>query len=378
MNNISRTLLLLHATYKYLIKPILFLFDAEAVHTTMVKFAEDLGQSWLIKLLISPVFVYKHNALAQTIEGLSFLSPIGLAAGFDYEARLTQVLPSIGFGFETVGTITNSSYEGNTRPMLGRLPKSHSLMVNKGFKNLGAAKTISRLKRLRFVIPIGISIGRTNTLQLKNQKQSVSDITDAFKLFEKSVVAHSYYELNISCPNLHGDITFYPSKNLEELLSAVDKLKLSRPLFVKMPIEKSDAEVSEMLRIIAQHSPTGVIFGNLQKDHNHPSLDQTEVKKFTAGHFSGKPTFVRSNQLIELAYRRYKKRFIIIGTGGVFSAEDAYTKIKLGASLVQLITGMIYEGPQLIAQINRKLVDLMEKDGYTHISQAIGAKHRKK
>lgn len=363
-----------HHVYKLLIRRFFFLIDSEIVHDNMTRSGQLLG-----KLPLKPFFNFamlKNEAsLKQTIAGIAFENPVGLAAGFDYEARLTQVTPLLGFGFQTIGTITNHPYEGNPRPQLGRLPKSKSLMVNKGFRNLGAKKTIEKLEDLQFAIPIGISIGRTNTMALKTQKQSVEDIVSAFKLFEKSRVNHAYYELNISCPNLFGDITFYPTQNLEQLLIAVDQLKLTRPLFIKMPIEKNNTEVLSMLKTICKHKVTGVIFGNLQKNRQHHLLDQNEVAKYTRGNFSGKPTFERSNELIALTYKYYKKRLIIIGCGGVFTPQDAYTKIALGASLVQLITGMIFEGPQLAAAINLELPQFLEKDGFTHISQAIGSKN---
>jgi dihydroorotate dehydrogenase len=256
--------------------------------------------------------------------------------------------------------------------MLGRLPNSKSLLVNKGFKNLGASVTANKLSGLNFPIPVGISIGRTNSAKLQTQKQSIEDIIKAFKIFEKSAVNNSYYELNISCPNLSGDISFYPRNNLEELLKEIDKLELTKPVYVKMPIGKTDTEFSSMLEVIDKHSPSGVIIGNLQTDRKHHLLDQEEVNKFTKGNFSGRPTFERSNELVRLTYKKFKDRFIIIGCGGIFSAKDAYTKIKLGASLVQLITGMIYQGPQLISQINLGLLDLLDKDGYKNIKEAIG------
>ncbi len=388
----------MHISYTNIVKRLLFLIDPEKVHVNMTSFGETLGKFKITRWLSSFALEYRNPVLRQKLAGIDFLGPIGLAAGFDYEARITQISHTVSFGFQSVGTITNSAYDGNPRPMLGRLPKSKSLMVNKGYKNMGAKATARKLESLPtlipslsfprvprhagldpvsaspspFPIPIGISIGRTNTLKLKTQKQSVEDIVKAFQVFEKSKVKHAYYELNISCPNLMGNITFYPPKNLEQLLKAVDKLHLSKPVFIKMPIEKTDKEILEMLSIIARHSPTGVIIGNLQKDRTNPVLHQDEVAKFPIGNFSGKPCFDRSNHLIALAYKKYKKRFIIIGCGGVFTPEDAYLKIKLGASLVQLITGMIFEGPQLIADINLQLPKLLEKDGYKHISEAVG------
>lgn len=362
--------------YRNLIKPILFKINPETVHDYLTLLGQLLGNSGVVKKILSNSLCYKNPVLIQEIAGMKFENPIGLAAGFDYEARLTQILASIGFGFETIGTITNQSYEGNIRPMLGRLPKSKSLMVNKGFKNLGAEKTIQKLKRYSYNFQLGVSIGRTNKKDLVTQKQSIEDIASAFLAFERSRTKHSYYELNISCPNLMGDVSFYPPKNLEDLLGRIDRLHLSRPLFIKMPIEKNDNETLQMLNVIVEHNVTGVVFGNLQKNRNNKMLDPEEVRKFPVGNFSGKPTFERSNELIKLTYKKYSKKLIIIGCGGVFSAEDAYKKIKLGASLVQLITGIIYQGPQLVSEINYKLVDLLKKDGYTNISQAVGANNK--
>lgn len=361
--------------YRHFIKHIFFLIDSEFIHEFMLTYGELLGKFLWKKKIISSLINYKNPKLHQKTYNIEFSNPIGLAAGFDYNAQLTQILPSVGFGFQTVGTVTNMPYEGNPKPMLGRLPKSQSLMVNKGFKNIGARKIIKRLNNYRFDIPVGISIGRTNSPLLINQKQSVDDIVKAFILFEKSIIKIAYYELNISRPNLiHGEnISFYPPKNLQELLDALQKLNIKKPVFVKMPIEKSDKETLVMLDVIIKFkSIKGVIFGNLQKDRKDPSLDPEEVKKFKVGNFSGKPCEKRSNELISLAYKYYGKKIIIIGCGGIFSAEDAYRKIKLGASLVQLITGMIYQGPTLISQINLELVESLKKDGFKHISEAIG------
>jgi len=361
--------------YKKLLAKIFFRIEPEAIHESMVKFGEQLGKSKNIKKFFSTRLAIEDRSLRQTIVGIKFVNPVGLAAGFDFEARLSQILPSLGFGFETVGTITNFEYEGNTRPMLARLPKSKAIMVNKGFKNLGAKKTIEKLEKLSFKIPVGISIGRSNNPKCNTQEKSVSDIVKTFKLFEQSGVKSSYYELNISCPNLHGNITFYPPNELDILLSKIDKLRLKKPVFVKMPPEKSNEKVMEMLKIIEQHSPKGVIFTNITKDRSNKLLNRKELEGLPdgIGSFSGKPTEKRANELIKLAYKNFGKSLVVIGCGGVFSARDAYEKIKLGASLIQLITGMIYEGPQLISQINSELIDLIKKDGFKNISEAIGA-----
>lgn len=366
----------MNTLYRFVVKPLLFKFDPEFVHVQMTNFGEILGNFEAGKATTKLLFGFQSPILEQNIAGIDFSNPIGLAAGFDYEAKLTQILPSLGFGFGTVGTITNLPYIGNPRPMLGRLPKSKSLMVNKGFKNNGIEWTSFKLKKLAFQIPIGISIGRTNSPTLKTQQQSIADIIAAFKTAESYNLKTKHYELNISCPNLFGNISFYPPKNLEALLKAVDSLKLQKPLFIKMPIEKSDQEVRKMLDVIVKHKIKGVIFGNLQKDRKDPALHADEVARFPKGNFSGLPTQKRSDELIKLSYKNYGKELIIIGCGGVFNAGDAYHKIKLGASLVQMITGMIYEGPGVIGNINRGLVDLLKKDGYRSITDAIGAENR--
>ena len=359
-------------SYGYIIKPILFLIDAEVVHTNMVKFAEMLPKS-LLKLF-KFIFVNNYTNLKQNILGINFKTPIGLAAGFDYEARLTQTLPSIGFGFQTVGTITNMAYGGNPGPMLGRLPKSKSLLVNKGFKNLGIVETLSRLVDKRFVYPVGISIGRTNSVTLNTIGKSINDIATAFKIVKKSKLNNSFFELNISCPNIIHDlgINFYELTNLEKLLIAIDKVNPNKPVFIKMPIDQTDNHTISMLKLITRHKVKGVIFGNLQTNKKHRTLIQNEVNKYKMGKYSGKPTFEDSNRLIKLAYKNFKDRFIIIGCGGVFNAEDAWVKFTNGASLVQLITGMIFEGPQLIAQINRDLSYKLSKEGYKNIAEIVG------
>jgi len=140
-----------------------------------------------------------------------------------------------------------------------------------------------------------------------------------------------------------------------------------------MPIDKTNQKFLTILKVIEQFSfIKGVIIGNLFKDRKSPFLDKQEVKKFKVGYFSGKPCEIKSNELIKSTYKKYKDRFVIIGCGGVFNGDDAYKKIRLGASLIQLITGMIYQGPQLISQINLELEELLEKDGFTNIKQAVG------
>lgn len=365
---------MLRLAYRTFAKPILFKLDAEKVHTSIVGFGQLLGQSEGIKEILSDLYSHKSPAISQKILGMKFDSPIGLSAGFDYEARLTQILAPLGFGFQSIGTITNLPYEGNTRPMLSRLPNSKSLLVNKGLKNLGADQTIKNLRQKYFSIPVGVSIGRTNSNDIKTQKASIADIVSSFIKFENSGLSISYYELNISCPNLSSPVSFYPAKNLHQLLTEIDKLKLKRPLFVKLPISESNKDIAKMIEVITFHCPIGIIIGNLQKDRS--TLNSSDAKKIESkkGGLSGKPTWKRSNELISLAYRNFGKRLIIIGCGGVFNANDAFEKITRGASLIQLITGLVYEGPQLVSEINAGLTKKLKQRGFKNIAQAVGTR----
>lgn len=359
---------------KYSYKPlkkILFLQDPEKVHNRFIKFGNKLGKNLVSRKFTSLLFNYSSPRLNQKILGIEFKNPIGLAAGFDYEAKLTQILPEIGFGFHTIGSITLGEYEGNPLPRLGRLPKSKSLLVNKGLKSTGTKNVLASLEKNKFKIPLGISIAKTNCKSTAEDKQAVKDYVESFKLAKKSNLG-SYYELNISCPNAFGGEAFTTPKRLDALLKEIDKLKLAKPLFLKMPVDFTAKQTDELCKIAAKHRVQGLVFGNLTKDRKNPVFHKDEIKTAGKGNFSGLPTKAKANSLIKFAYKKYKSRFVIIGCGGVFTAEDAYEKIKLGASLIQMITGMIYSGPGTISEINHGLVKLLKKDGYGNISEAIG------
>lgn len=366
--------------YRKIIKPILFKFPADDVHNFFLKTGNYFGRFNLIKKSFSKILIYKNSILNQRISGISFTNPVGLAAGFDYDADLIDILPSVGFGFHTIGSVTYLPYGGNPRPMLGRLPKSKSLLVNKGFKSMGIYSVLKKIgERKQNVIPLGISIGSTNKAYLKTEDMA-EDVYNSFAEVLKTNV-FDYFELNISCPNLIN------IENLKEkfddpigfsiLLNKLSYLNINKPLFIKMHAEKSIIDTIALLEVAKNYKwVTGVIMSNLVKNRENICLDKEEVKQIGKGNFSGKPTEELSNNLISEIYKKYKDRFIIIGCGGVFSGKDAYEKIKRGASLIQMITGMVYEGPSVIGKINKDLSKLLKKDGYKNISEAIGAYHK--
>jgi dihydroorotate dehydrogenase subfamily 2 len=363
------------ALYRGIIKPILFLFPADTVHTILLRKGHFLGRYRVTRAFVATLWKYENTALTQTVCTLEYKNPIGLSAGFDYNADLINILPSVGFGFHTIGTLTYDAYEGNPAPMLGRLPKSQSLLVNKGFKNEGVQKVLSHIPPRDGGAIRGVSVGVTNK-PYDTYEQMMDNLVEGFRSADVCK-EFDYYELNISCPNLRNvkvlTERLASPEGLKEALSRLEPLSLSRPLFIKMPLEKTETQVQALVDTVVPYSfVKGLILSNLAKDRTNPAFDAEEISHAGTGNFSGKPLEAKANELLKFVYKTYHNRFILIGVGGVFSAEDAYKKIRSGATLVQLITGMVYRGPQLIGEINEGLVKLLAKDGYTHIREAIG------
>ena len=361
--------------YRNIIKRILFLFPADSVHALLLHIGKWMGKYDFIKKVTKSMWYFKDTKLRQSMIGLKFENPIGLSAGFDYNADLVGILPYVGFGFHTVGTLTYEPYEGNPAPMLGRLPKSRSLLVNKGFKNEGVKNVLSHMSRQNSGAICGISIGVTNKAY-NTFEEMLDNLIAGFKEAE-ALDTFDYYEFNISCPNLRNikQLTseLGSPSGIRHALQRINTLGIKRPVFIKMPLERSNQEMTNLIDAIKPFSFVhGLIFSNLVKDRTNKAFDRCEIEKAGIGNFSGKPVEDQSNNLIRFAYKLYGDRFIIIGTGGVFNAEDAYRKIRSGATLVQLITGMVYQGPQLIGEINRGITELLVRDGYKHISEAIG------
>ena len=341
-------------TYRYLLKPILFMMDPEVVHEGFTKVGEGLERTpWLV----APFFRYSHPSLRKTVLGIEFDNPVGLSAGFDYDGHMAAVMHSVGFGFNTVGTVTARPYAGNAAPRLARLPKSHSLLVNKGFKSEGARAVRARLDKKNLSrSTIGLSVGSSNVPEVNTVTKAIDDYVTTFKLFAKRKYV-KYFELNISCPNTAVTGTFYAPENFERLCRAVSALKLFPPIFVKMPSEISFVDSDALVSTALKYNIRGFIFSNLVKDRNNPAFDRGEIEKVAGlrGNFSGRPVYASSNKLIAHTRQKFGKKIAIIGVGGVFTAADARAKFAAGADLVQLITGMIFEGPQLVGKINKSL-----------------------
>lgn len=363
----------LGSLYRTFARPFFFRIDPEDIHDRMTSFGSFLGKFWITKTATGLLFDYESEKLEQRIVGIKFKSPVGLSAGFDKNAELVEILPFVSFGYSQVGSVTNRAYKGNPKPRLYRLPKSKGLVVYYGLKNIGATKIIKRLKYANIPkdFPISISIAKTNSKATSTVAKGVKDYYDCMLKFEKADIG-SFYTINISCPNTFGGEPFTTPVRLEKLLKKLSTIGTKRPVFVKMPINLSWKDFEALLKMCVRYKINGVVIGNLNKDRNRPEI-KDEIPNEIKGGISGLPTKELSNTLIERTYKKYGKKLVIVGVGGVFSADDAYEKMRKGASLVQLITGMIYEGPQLISQINKGLVERMEKDGFKSISEVVGS-----
>ena len=356
------------------VAPLIFLADSEPAHDFVLDMSEFMGKIPGVPWLMRACLNVSHPSLRTKVIGIDFDNPIGLAAGFDHEGQMPRIVDGIGFGFQSVGTVTNGTYEGNPYPRIKRLTKSRTLLVNKGLKSTGMSNVLKRLKGQKWHVPVGISIGRTNPMKEYTYPASDADVIEAFAKARDSGVPFSYFELNISCPNMLHEVSYYEPAPLGVLLAKIGELKLPKPLVIKMPINLTDEKTKELLDIIMQRPVAAVIFGNLQIDRTLPMFDKEEMAPYAdkRGNWSGMPCQARSDFLVKLAYNHVKGKLAIIGCGGIFTAEDAYRKIRNGASLVQLVTATIFEGPQVPAEICAELPKLLKRDGFEHVADAVG------
>ncbi len=357
--------------YKRILKPIFFRFDPEHVHDFFVAFGECLGRFALCRWIVGLFCVYEHPILETCVAGIDFKNPVGLAAGFDKDVRLTQIMPAIGFGFMEVGAVTRYPYAGNEGKRLARLPDDQSLIVYYGLKNIGAEKIEEKLKLLAFKIPVGVNIAKTNRADIKGEL-SVQDYVTTYRMLAPYF---SYVTLNISCPNAQDGCTFQDPVLLESLLKGIATEPKRCPIFLKLSSHLTVAEVDAILEVVRRHSfVDGFIVGNLSKRRDNLGLVSSPEKLnvIPQGGISGKPIQAITTNIVRHIYRTTGGKYTIIGLGGVFTAEDAYEKILAGASLVQVITGLIYGGPRTIKRINKGLVKLLERDGYARVGDAVG------
>ena len=337
-----------------LVRFFLFLFNPEFIHSLSFKLIK-ISFSLPGKMLVWR-FLFKFNdaRLEREVFGLKFKNPVGLAAGFDKDAKLFDELGVIGFGFVEIGTVTPLSQKGNPKPRLFRLKEDSAIINRMGFNNSGIESIVARLRRKKTDIIIGGNIGKN---KLTSNKNAVNDYEICF---EKLFPYVDYFTVNVSSPNTPGLRDLQGKEPLKLLLNRLQKLnalKIKRkPILLKIAPDLTNKQLDDIIEIIAETKIDGIVATNTTIERNSLKTDQMKLQLIGEGGLSGKPLQQRSTEVIKYLSDRSKKAFPIIGVGGIHSPKDAIKKINAGATLIQLYTGFVYEGPSLIKKINKAIL----------------------
>ncbi|MBU5442106.1 quinone-dependent dihydroorotate dehydrogenase [Paenibacillus sp. MSJ-34] len=360
--------------YQNILKPLFFKMDPEKAHHVVIGGLHTASKiPGMIPMLRGMYHVKETEDLAVDLFGLRFPTPIGLAAGLDKNAIAVEGFSAIGFGFMEVGTVTPKGQPGNDSPRLFRLTPDEALINRMGFNNEGAEAMARQFARYRErKIPVAINIGKNKATP---NEQAFADYQSCIRTLYQYA---DFFVVNISSPNTPDLRNLQHGNELRELLQAVtEEMDLQRKrhsdsdkaVLVKIAPDVNDAELEYMIVTIQESGVSGIIATNttITRDGTtHPNAKET-------GGLSGKPLRERSTEVIRRIYRQTEGKLPIIGSGGVFSARDAYEKIRAGASLVEIYTALIYEGPGINREVHRGLRELLQRDGFRHISEAVGA-----
>ncbi len=345
------------------LKKLLFKLDPEQAHALA-------GLGLQLSTLCPPLgtalqkhYFITHPSLKQRYFGRTFLNPVGLAAGFDKNGAYIKAMPHLGFGFTEIGTVTPKPQEGNPKPRLFRLLDIRSIQNAMGFNNKGSYHMLQRLKKVTFFdYPIGINIGKN---KLTPDHEALSDYELLFKAFKEY---GDYVVINISSPNTPG-LRDLQNETFIKSVFKMGKEITSKPILLKIAPDMSSDDAIILCQSAIDAGADGIIATNTTIDY--ALADSAYTKDF--GGLSGAVLKEKSYTLFQTIGKAFHDKTLLISVGGIDSAEEAYKRIKAGASLVQIYSMLIYDGPSLIKEINEGLISLLKKDGYTHISQAIGA-----
>lgn len=343
--------------YKFFLKPVLFLFSPETAHhivTSLLNFYLRFpGKRWFLQ----KIFWVKDERLRRKVFGLDFPNPVGLAAGFDKDGKYFRAMSALGFGFIEIGTVTPVGQPGNPRPRLFRLPNDEALINRMGFNNEGVEALVKRLKKGR---PknclIGGNIGKNKATP---NEQATRDYAICFEALFPYV---DYFVVNVSSPNTPGLRELQEKEPLTALLTHLQNLNRQKPapkpLLLKIAPDLTDAQLDDILGIVQSTGVDGVIATNTTIARDGLKTAAAKVERLGDGGLSGKPLRQRSTEVIRYLHQKSGGTLSIIGVGGIASPEDAIEKLEAGASLVQVYSGMVYEGPGLVKRINKALISL--------------------
>lgn len=308
----------------------------------------------MISSVVRSIFRVDDKRLEREVFGLKFKNPVGLAAGFDKDAKVIDEMAMLGFGFIEIGTLTPKPQDGNPQPRLFRLPQDESLINRMGFNNGGVEQAVERLKKRKSRVLVGGNIGKNKVTPNEN---AVDDYLVCLEALHDHV---DYFVVNVSSPNTPNLRDLQEKEPLKQLLQAVknanDLKRKPKPILLKIAPDLTNGQLDDIIEIVKETKIDGVIATNTTVDRSLLSTPVVEVEAMGAGGVSGKVMRKRSTEVIRYLSEKSNKAFPIIGVGGIFSAEDAIEKLEAGASLIQVYSGMIYEGPGLIKKINKGLL----------------------
>lgn len=304
-----------------------------------------------IKPVLKNLYHFEDSALEKEVFGLKFKNPVGLAAGLDKDAKFINELEMLGFGFIEIGTLTPRPQSGNPQPRLFRLPGDEALMNRMGFNNGGVEAAVERLRKTKAKVLIGGNIGKNKDTP---NDQAIEDYLKCLEALHPHV---DYFVVNVSSPNTPNLRDLQEKEPLKKLLAAVKEANANkdkpRPILLKIAPDLTDGQLDDIVEIVEDTGVDGVIATNTTIDYNVVKKERDAVRAIGSGGVSGKPLRARSTEVIRYLSRKSGKRFPIIGVGGIFTAEDAIEKLEAGASLVQVYSGMIYEGPAMVKNIKK-------------------------
>jgi len=355
--------------YKKIIKPILWLLDAETAHDFVLWNMSWVSKSKVLNKILFKFCDFTSPRIRQNIWGLDFRTPIGLSAGMDKNASAPKAWGALDFGWVEIGSVTAVSQPGNPKPRLWRIPEDKGIIVHYGLYSLGAQKIAERLKKAEhgFIAKNFWSISLAKTTHTP-MEQAYTDYARAFEILEPY---GKMFTINLSCPNVKGFTGLQDKRLLEPILSKITQLnKNKKPIWLKIGPDMSNQELDDVIELVKKYKIQAIVACNLYKNRDKLNLKSKYLDK--PGGISGRSIAARVNEVIAYLYRHSQGQYKIIGVGGIFDGRDAYAKVKAGADLLQIATGFVYGGPLTIKKINKQLDELLRRDGYNHISEAVG------
>lgn len=338
-----------------LIKKVLFRFDPEQVHYWVMARLQQIVRVAPGRRFLKKQFCLEDPGLERVLWGIRFKNPVGLAAGFDKDARFTDALSHLGFGFIEIGTLTPKPQSGNDKPRLFRLPEDRALINRMGFNNGGVQAAVARLKKRQNKLIIGGNIGKN---KLTPNAEAGQDYEIAFRALYEVV---DYFTVNVSSPNTPGLRELQDKEPLKKLLDRLQQINAElggkKPVLLKIAPDLTETQLDEIIEIVSETGIQGIVATNTTISREDLRTDAEEVTKIGAGGLSGAPVKDKATRVIRYIHQKSGGTIPIIAAGGIFTAEDAREKLEAGASLVQVYSGFIYEGPAMARKICEGLLE---------------------